>query len=199
MRKLLGLAFAVLALVACEKDSFLRLEINDASTTLLPDFNRQQRFYSPDDTVNLELITDERYFDTRNFSAGAGSTGSFDKLELERRKVIVGRDTPYVRITYLLETQYNEATATSSMDELELKLDNKSGNDSMSFRLRYLDSLQCISTSCAFTDTLVLDSVNYYNVYYLAADSTQPALYINQDQGVVGFRTSENIFYQRIK
>lgn len=199
MRKLIAFCLILLAVTACEKESYLRLKAHKDSSRMLPNYNTKRQFRSTTDTISLKQISSETYYTREAFSREVGSIGSFDKLELEHRKLVVGSDTPYVRISYLLESLYEENSPTSSRDELEVSLQDDQQDNLARLRLGFLDSLHCVSPNCLFADTLALDSVNYYNVYYLAADSTSPVLYINQAQGVVGFRTSENKFYQRIK
>ncbi len=65
--------------------------------------------------------------------------------------------------------------------------------------LAYRDSLVCNSANCRYADTLTLDSVEYYEVYYLAEDPQEPNLYINRSEGVVAFKDQQLKTYQRIK
>lgn len=197
IKKVFILLFTMLAL-GCQEESFLRLAASEVIKDLEPAFASPQQYRSGGDTISLRLISQNTALENTTGFESVGSLGDFDKVERERRMLVIGSDTPFFRFEFNTLTSYNENTPTRSQDVMEVLMQEENGTKNPLLKFQFTDSLRCISASCAFADTLQLDSTAYFNVYFNGAASGQ-AVYINSSQGLAAFRTSDNKTYEKIK
>ncbi len=190
-----------LVLTACSKDNFLRLSSNGSTKNLIPDFTNAKRFRSNNgDTITLRQLSLENSFEKsdRDLATGGGLP-DFDYVELERSRLVVGSDTPYLRFTYDLLTSYNSALPTRAQDNLSLIFEEGAGTEAVSMNFEYTDTLLCLSERCTYQDTFVLQLREFSNVYFTRRDSiSRNALYIDESNGLIGFKTSDNRIFELI-
>ncbi len=190
----------LVVLMACSKDNYLRLNASNFTLDYIPDYSAARQFRSNDgDTIELRQISFEEFYEksTQDLASG-GSLPDLDYVELQRRKLVIGCDTPYLRFTFDLNTRYNSNLPTRAQDELNLSFEEETGTVPVRMNLVYTDSLRCLSARCVYQDTFVLQLREFSDVYFTRRDSvSRNALYIGPN-GLVGFKTSDNRIYELI-
>ncbi len=199
MKNIIPLLILALTFAGCQKDSYLRLTTSEVIKELEPAFSQPQRYRYGNDTIALRLISQSSSFEATSGSESGGSLGDFDRVERERRKTVLGSDTPFFRFEFNTITTYNPAAPTRSEDAMEILMQEENAPLASLLKFQFLDSLRCSSLNCQFADTLLLDSVSYINVYSNGIDTNGPKVYINRNEKLAAFKTSGNKTYQRIK
>lgn len=200
MRRLF-IILPLIALMSCEKQSFLQLSSNSVTEDYIPNFSSDKSFRSNQgDTITLRQISKSNYYvKNRSVEVDNGHLGEFDYVEAEETHLVIGSDTPYVRINVDLITIFNGNLTTNSEDHLTFSMDEENNSDVQKLEFTYTDTLLCANASCTFQDTLQLQLNTFYDVYYNPRDNVViQALYINESQGLVGFKSSENKIYELI-
>lgn len=199
MRKTLAFVLILSAAFACSKESFLRLGNSDIIGEYVPNFSSPRNFSDGEDTVSVGLVSQSNSYQRASGVEGAGSLGDFDYLELEQSETIVGLDTPYFMVHFAINTFYEPSSVSQSKDVLTVNLYQEGAESLAEIQLEFIDSVTCISPGCSFADSLMApDSTFYYDVYYLAGDSTEPALYLNRSVGLVGFKAPNGETFKRL-
>ncbi len=201
MRRGIVLIAILLSLGSCTKENFLRLTSNSATKGYIPKFSSPKSYRSNDgDTIFLRKISEDNYFEkSPQTGSDNGYLGEFDYIEVERTNLVVGSDTPYFRVHIDLTTRYNATQVTRSDDKLTFTLDEENNAGVQQMEFVYTDSLSCVSERCAHEDTFKLQLRTFYDVYYNPRDNAIiPALYINKQKGLVGFKTTDNKIYELI-
>lgn len=191
----------LIGLTTCTKDSFLRLEVNGATANFFPDYTNSKSFASNSgDTISISLVDQTTYFESINPGIGnRGSLPDYDRVEIERRRLTIGSDTPFIRVSYSLDAAYSPNSITQTQDVLTVNYQDE-GLTGLSLDFNYLDSLQCLSDRCSFDDTITLLSRTFNNVYFTRRDSVSlGALYISSANGLIGFKTSGNEIFELIQ
>ncbi|HAD96327.1 MAG TPA: hypothetical protein DCG19_02915 [Cryomorphaceae bacterium] len=190
----------LIVVMACSKDNYLRLNVSGITSNYIPDYSSEKRFRSNEgDTIIIRQIYREDYYEKsdRDLSTG-GSLPDLDFVELQRTRLVIGCDTPYLRFSYDLSTQYNSSLPTRAQDELTLTFEEEAGTAPVVMTFTYTDSLRCLSERCTFQDTFIVQLREFNDVYFTRRDSvSRNALYIGPD-GLVGFKTSDNRIFELI-
>lgn len=187
-----------LFLLSCSEESFARYRLKSGSQELVPSLAQGESYYSSADTIILkELSRGSYYLETSLPSPIPGS--EVDKVEVQRLDYYASSEPVKYVIEYHLESVPEVGQATGSYDNIIVSLNSGTSTAVAELRLAFRDSIICNSPECRYADTLTLDSVDYYDVYYLAEDPQEPNLYINRSEGVVAFRDQQLKTYQRIK
>lgn len=195
MQRLLALLLCAF-LLACADENYLQLPLNSGLTAYLPAGNSQ--FVSNlEDTLLLTKKSDETFYERQDLNLGGGALGQTDYVELEQRRVIYGSDTPFLEIEYLLNSRYNANTTDQTDDFLSVSFREEATGLILDFAFN--DTLQCRSERCSWQDSLTLRNRTFTRVYFTPRDSmSRQSLYLNQRQGILGFRTLENKIYETI-
>jgi hypothetical protein len=194
------LLIAPFFLLACADENFLQVNLGAEVIGLKPNYSNAKRFVSnTGDTIEIRQISSQNTFErqTNNLPNGQGAT-DIDVIKLERQKLIVGSDTPNFRFQFNLEAQYAPNSPRLGIDNYALVFTDEN-NEVTRLDFEFVDSLQCLSPRCAFTDTLKLLNRTFLNCYYTARDSlNSPALYLNSTQGLIGFKSGSNQIFELI-
>lgn len=198
MRKILALVLVILSFQSCRKESFLRISSSEVIKSFVPDLSSARIFSSSEDSISITLVSQDVSYEEAPGIEAPGSLGDFDKIEVERRNLLAGVDTPFFRFSFDIVSSYFPASLSRSKDVLTVSMREEGTASIAEIQLEYIDSLKCLSPNCAFSDTLMIDSLVYLNVYYLDNDPTEPNLYLNSEQGLVGFKTTGSTIYKRL-
>ncbi|MGB0177457.1 MAG: hypothetical protein ACPF9D_09835 [Owenweeksia sp.] len=191
----------IIVLMACSKDSYLRLNASGTTSGYIPDYSSEKRFRSNEgDTITLRRIARQDFYERSDQDlATGGSLPDLDFVELQRTNLVIGSDTPYLRFTFDLLTRYNSSLPTRAEDEMMITFEEEAGTSPATIELLYTDSLRCISERCAYQDTFILQLRSFNKVYFTRRDSvSRNALYIDGSNGLIGFKTSDNRIFELI-
>ncbi len=196
--------FAMLSLllgcIACAEETFLRIPLGGAIQELKPNYEQGKRFVSNNgDTLTLRRISQSNFWEkqTENIP-NAGSFSDYDYLLLERQNLTIGSDTPYFRFSFNLEASYAPNNSRLGTDAYRLEFEEEFV-ETLQLNLSFIDSLECESKRCNFTDTLKIIDRTFLNCFFTPRDSVSlQALYINSANGLVGFKSIENEIFELI-
>ena len=183
---------------ACSEDSFARYRLKASSLEILPDLDQTNSYRSVSDTLSMSVIVQGDYYEETNLPSPIASS-DVDKVEVQLLTSVSSTDPLSNLIEYQFESIPSRDERTGSYDLIRVRLMGDNDLVLAELTLDNKDSLACALPSCRFADTLTIDSVNYFEVYYLAEDPQKPNIYINQSEGVVAFRGQQLETYQRIK
>ena len=195
------LLFAVISclfILSCSEGSFARYRIKTGSLELIPSLDPPADYRSTADTIALYELIQGGYYVETNLPSPIPST-EVDKVEVQRFDYYAASTPEVYLIEYHLQSIPEAGQRTGSADLINISLVTGNNVSIATLSLAYEDSLICNSPDCRYADTLSLDSVDYYEVYYLAEDPQEPNIYINRSEGVVAFRDQQLKTYQRIK
>lgn len=184
---------------ACADENFLRIPLGAQIQALAPDFSTGKRFVSNQgDSLTIAQISSSNTWERQTENLPPTSPVEYDYLLLEQQNIVLGTDTPFLRFNYNWQARYEPNSPRLGADELSVSYSQ--GNiEEVTLNFNYLDSLECQSLRCNFTDTLKLLNRTYINCYFTPRDSTTvTALYLNSRKGLVGFRTSNNLIFENI-
>jgi hypothetical protein len=184
--------------VSCSEGSFARYRLKSASLELIPSLSQAASYYSVSDTITLSELTQGSYYLETSLPSPIPSS-EVDKVEVQQLDYYASSDPTAYLVEYHLRSIPEVGLATGSYDIIDISLISGNNVAVAELSLTYRDSLSCNSPECRYADTLTLDSVEYYEVYYLADNPQEPNLYINRSEGVVAFRDQQLKTYQRIK
>lgn len=201
MKKALLFFTACITLAACADDNFIRLEVNPNISSLLPDYSQNKRFVSNEgDTIEMRRISTDNFYEKVSADVGnLGALGATDYVEAQRRRLVIGCDTPYLRFYFDAKAIYSAESQRLSTDELKLTFEDIDGPANAQLAFAYTDTLLCTSERCAFGDTLKLLDKSFFDAYYTSRDSiSRKALYLNARKGLLGFRGDNNKIFELI-
>ncbi len=187
-----------LAAGACREDSFARYRLKASTTELLPEFNGAKSYRSLSDTIELSMLLQGDYYEETGLPSPIQAS-EVDKVERQIMTSIATTSPLTQLIEYHLESVPNASEKVGSYDLISVRLTGENNLILAELRLENRDSIACSSPECRYADTLSIDSVEYYEVYYLADDPLKANIFINKDEGVVAFRDDQQKTYQRIK
>lgn len=185
-------------LLSCSQDSFARYPLKPGSLEILPSLGQSASYYSSIDTLELTELTSGSYYLETSLPSPIPSS-EVDKVQVQRLDYYASSQPTNYLVEYHLESVPEVGLASGSFDIINVSLVGRTNAVEAELSLAYRDSLICNSPECRYADTLTLDSVEYYEVYYLAENPQEPNLYINRSEGVVAFRDQQLKTYQRIK
>ncbi len=200
MRNTLSLIALLLALQACNKDSYFTLTPTQDIVQFIPN-NKTTKHYRSNTADTLAFTQsgiDTSYIRSSQDVGSTGSVGTLDYVEVqEHHATLRGVGNPY-KVTYRVYSQYDSSFGSRSKDFLDITFfENNVVQGKLSFL--YTDSLRCVSKRCAFEPTLKLQEKTFSNVYFLKRDSiSRSSFYINTLKGLVGFRTTDNKIFELI-
>lgn len=200
LKRAIFIFLSFLLLSSCKKENFLRLTSSENIQAFIPNYSSPKRFASNMDTIELSLRDSIQYFSKANTDLSVGGTlPDFDKLELQQTFIVIGCDTPYLRFHFDLQTLYNNSLPTRAEDRLFITFEDISGKTDAEIELNYKDSLTCLSERGSFQDTLYLLSRDFREVYFTRRDTVSRSfLYLNNTNGLIGFKTSDQKLYELI-
>lgn len=194
----LGLGILILiSCTACEKEGFVRYELSPQLQSWLPGTQVSATYASADgDTFDIELKRNESFFVAApNTSLAPGEFNATERVELERQQFAIGKDTPFVRFVYNLKTILSQSVASGQRDSLSFSFRDANGNKWGDLRLQYDSFVSCASQNCAFSDSLVIDTIAYQNVFYDTI--TDDAWVIIDQDGPLRLEAPNGSEYQR--
>ena len=198
MRSFVILILSGLVLTSCSQDSFARYRLKASSLIMVPELGNGEAYRSTTDTVELkELIAADYYIETQLPSPIPSE--NVDKVEVQVMSSIISSEPIQNLIEYRFLSVPDGSQRTGSYDRIVAILLGANDTILAEIELENKDSILCAHPDCRFADTLTIDSVNYFNVYYLAEDPQKANLYINETEGVVAYRDESLNTYQRIK
>ncbi|AEV31229.1 hypothetical protein [Owenweeksia hongkongensis] len=200
MRNTLSLIALLLALQACNKDSYFTLTPTNDIVQFIPNNTTEKRYRSnTDDTLSfLQAGIDTNYIKSSQDIGSTGNVGTLDYVEVrEHTATLRGVNNPY-KVNYRVYSQYDPSLGSRSRDFLDITFfEDNVEQGKLSFI--YTDSLICVSERCGFETTLKLQEKSFSNVYFLKRDSiSRQSFYINATKGFVGFRTTDNKIFELI-
>lgn len=198
--KYFGLAFllCLVVLTGCAEKPFARYVLKSGSLEWVPDYSQPVSFRSAMDTIAMSELTSGRIFVETDLPSPIPS-GEVDKVEAEQLLYYAVTDTPLYLVEYQLISVPDASARSGSYDQITINIRDETNQSFGEIVLENRDSLLCITPGCRYADTLVIDSINYFDVYYLAEDASKPNLYINRSEGIVAFRDQQLKTYQNIK
>lgn len=200
MRKTLSILTLIIALQACNKESYFTLTPTNDILEFIPNNTSAKRYRSNNaDTITfVQSGIDTSYVRSSQDIGSTGNTGTLDYVEVrEHRATLRGIDNPY-QVEYRVYSQYDASIGSRSRDFLDITFfENSIEQAKLSFI--YTDSLNCVSDRCGFESSLKLQDKTFGNVYFLKRDSiNRSSLYINTIKGFVGFKTTDNKIFELI-
>lgn len=198
MRPLLFILISALGLISCSENSFARYRLKSGSLELIPNLNQAKNYRSSTDTLSLSLLLQGDYYQETNQASPIPSS-EVNKVEVQVYTSVATTNPLSNIIEYRLESIPSRDQANGSYDRISVILVGENDRILASLLLENQDSIKCAAPDCRYADTLMIDSVNYFEVYYLAEDPQEPNIYINRSEGVVAFKNEQQVTYQRIK
>lgn len=188
----------LVVLTACSEDSFIRYQLTPEIKAMLPSLTSARNYRSATDTIQLKELTSGSWYEETDLPSPI-TTSEVDKVEVERLDYYSYSIPESSVIRYRLISIPDANSTSGSSDQMLVQLIGDGDLIQAELVLSNDDSLRCGSPACRYADTLTIDSVSYFDVYYLADDPMKPNIFINQAEGVVAFRDGQLTTYQRIK
>lgn len=184
------------SLLACSKESSLKLELSDEILSYRPSYNSAPLFSSNGDTIQLDVQSSERYFyEKGNLDGSFGPYEGIDRLLEERAEYILASDSLGLTFNFRIAAIYTPSAPALHNDFLLLNF-----NDSLNELIPELsigydgDTSFFLLNNTYYRDSLKINDRYFYNV--LAQENPSGmAVYIN-NTGLLGFRTSTNRTFQ---
>ncbi len=177
---------------SCKKENFLQLQTSQEILEFEPNFNNPRAYRDSTDTISIQKISENSVFEKVNAATSEiGTLGEFDYIEVEKRDFIVGTDTPFFRFRFATEVEYRPDLQRRSQDVMNIYMEEENAAENLLLTFEYAeDSLRCTTPNCVFRDSLLLDSTLFQDVYFI--EDTFPIIFINRNNGIIGFKTSDN-------
>lgn len=188
-------------ITACSKEGFISLSISPQAKAFIPNFNNAILYVSDaGDTIALSRVSQNTYYDkSYDLPPTANYIGTVDYIELERLRAVIVSDTFDIEIHIDISTRYDANTATYSADNITYTLIEDSSITVQTLNLMYTDTTSCATANCMYQDSLILANRVFLNVFSNPPTTPiGPALFVNNTNGIIGFRTRDNKTYELI-
>lgn len=200
MRKLFPVLIVLILLQSCNKESYYTLIPSENIAGFIPDNKSPKRYVSNNgDTLTFEQQgIDTNTVKTNDDIGPTGTVGTLDYVEVQEHSATIQSLNAPFKVQYHLTSIYDEQLGSRSRDFLEVSY---SEGEEILAQIDFLhtDTLSCISPRCDFLSSLKLQEKTFNNVYFLKRDSlNRVSIYLNQNKGLVGFRTADNRIFELI-
>jgi hypothetical protein len=184
------------SLLACSKESELRLELSSQILSFKPNYSRARSFSSNGDTVNLQLLsTSSSFAENGALDGNYGAFDGVDRLLLEQEDYRIGSDSLGLSFNYQFRCAYAETAPSLRNDFLYLNFSDSLQEMNPDLSLRFDgDTTIFLLNRTFYSDSLFIGDKYFYEVVASQADNGM-AVYLNS-LGLIGFTTSTNRTFQ---
>jgi hypothetical protein len=203
MQKLALICLCALSLWACSRENRLQLNNSPRALALLPAVNASgvRYFSSAGDTLILKKASQyTTYNESAPLNGNIGGSENIETVVLETTHLILRCDSPSFRFIFKLSAVQNLNVARGSLDAFSLQWEQNALTTDSYLNLLVSDSIRCDNTPlCTYGDTLSLSGVKQYtDVYFTERSGSNTRLFLNENEGLIGFTTEDQTTFERI-
>jgi len=185
-------------LLACGKESELKLELSSQILSFKPKYDSPKSFSSQGDTIQLRFISSASSFSENGALNGDyGAYNGIDRLLLEQEDYVIGSDSLGFNFNYQFRCAYANEAPSLRRDFLFLTFSDSLATMDPNLSLRFDgDTSIFLLNNTFFADSIIINDKYFYEVVASQANNDM-AVYLNSI-GLIGFTTSTNKTFQII-